>query len=145
MRLGHQQGPGIGGPVQPVRVTKHAGDRAPVRLVLAVRLAERWSKVSAVLFAIGAVSGTVLSFEMGLLWPGLMGRFGDVLGVPFALEGLRVRLPGLGERKRGSMRGHDRRRQEHQSSASHESASFTLAEVYRAERRGVKWASDRDD
>ncbi|HYZ68957.1 MAG TPA: cytochrome ubiquinol oxidase subunit I [Mycobacterium sp.] len=54
----------------------------------ALRLAKRWSKVSAVLFAIGAVSGTVLSFEMGLLWPGLMGRFGDVLGLPFALEGL---------------------------------------------------------
>src|ERR1700752_2008267 len=55
---------------------------------VAVRLAKRWSKVSAVLFAIGAVSGTVLSFEMGLLWPGLMGRFGDVLGLPFAVEGL---------------------------------------------------------
>ena len=52
---------------------------------VAVRLAKRWSKVSAVLFAIGAVSGTVLSFEMGLLWPGLMGRFGDVLGLPFAV------------------------------------------------------------
>ena len=53
-----------------------------------LRLAQRWAKVSAVLFAIGAVSGTVLSFEMGLLWPGLMGRFGDVLGLAFALEGL---------------------------------------------------------
>ena len=51
-------------------------------------LAQRWAKVSAVLFAIGAVSGTVLSFELGLLWPGLMGRYGDVLGLPFALEGL---------------------------------------------------------
>jgi cytochrome d ubiquinol oxidase subunit I len=55
---------------------------------VALGLAQRWSKVSAVLFAIGAVSGTVLSFEMGLLWPGLMGRFGDVLGLPFAFEGL---------------------------------------------------------
>ena len=55
---------------------------------VALGLAQRWSKVSAVLFAIGAVSGTVLSFEMGLLWPGLMGRFGDVLGLPFAVEGL---------------------------------------------------------
>jgi cytochrome d ubiquinol oxidase subunit I len=55
---------------------------------VALDLARRWSKVSAVLFAIGAVSGTVLSFEMGLLWPGLMGRFGDVLGLPFAFEGL---------------------------------------------------------
>ena len=55
---------------------------------VALELAKRWSKVSAVLFAIGAVSGTVLSFEMGLLWPGLMGPFGDVLGLPFAFEGL---------------------------------------------------------
>ena len=55
---------------------------------VALGLAQRWAKVSAVLFAVGAVSGTVLSFEMGLLWPGLMGRFGDVLGLPFAFEGL---------------------------------------------------------
>src|SRR3954454_18253082 len=55
---------------------------------VALELARRWGKVSAVLFAIGAVSGTVLSFEMGLLGPGLMGRFGDVLGLPFAFEGL---------------------------------------------------------
>jgi cytochrome d ubiquinol oxidase subunit I len=55
---------------------------------VATGLAKRWAKVSAVLFAIGAVSGTVLSFEMGLLWPGLMGRFGDVLGLGFAFEGL---------------------------------------------------------
>lgn len=55
---------------------------------VAFGLARRWAKVSAVLFAIGAVSGTVLSFEMGLLWPGLMGPFGDVLGLPFAFEGL---------------------------------------------------------
>jgi cytochrome bd ubiquinol oxidase subunit I len=56
---------------------------------VALELAKRWAKVSAVLFAIGAVSGTVLSFEMGLLWPGLMGRFGDVLGLPFASRGCR--------------------------------------------------------
>ncbi|MCU1386668.1 MAG: cytochrome ubiquinol oxidase subunit [Ilumatobacteraceae bacterium] len=54
----------------------------------ALLLAKRWSKVAAVLFAVGAVSGTVLSFEMGLLWPGLMSRFGDVVGLPFALEGI---------------------------------------------------------
>jgi cytochrome d ubiquinol oxidase subunit I len=54
----------------------------------ALTLAERWSKVAAVLFAVGAVSGTVLSFEMGLLWPGLMGRFGAAYGIPFAVEGL---------------------------------------------------------
>jgi cytochrome d ubiquinol oxidase subunit I len=40
-----------------------------------------------VLFAVGAVSGTILSFEMGILWPGLMGRYGSVFGLPFALEG----------------------------------------------------------
>src|SRR5262245_57887639 len=51
-------------------------------------LAERWSKVAAVLFAVGAVSGTVLSFEMGLLWPELMSRYGAAYGIPFAVEGL---------------------------------------------------------
>lgn len=55
---------------------------------IALRLARRWSKVAGLLFAVGAVSGTVLSFEMGVLWPGLMGRFGDVIGLPFAIEGL---------------------------------------------------------
>ncbi len=54
----------------------------------ALRLAQRWSKVAAVLFAVGAVSGTVLTFEMGLLWPKLMDRFGDAYGIPFAVEGL---------------------------------------------------------
>jgi cytochrome d ubiquinol oxidase subunit I len=54
----------------------------------ALLLAERWSKVSAVLFAVGAVSGTVLSFELGLLWPGLMGRFGAAYGLPFGVEGI---------------------------------------------------------
>ena len=54
----------------------------------ALVLARRWSKVAGVLFAIGAVSGTILSFEMGLLWPGLMERFGDVMGLAFALEGI---------------------------------------------------------
>ena len=54
----------------------------------AFRLAKRWSKVMAVLFAVGAVSGTILSFEMGSLWPGLMGPYGDVIGLPFALEGI---------------------------------------------------------
>jgi cytochrome d ubiquinol oxidase subunit I len=54
----------------------------------ALKLAQRWSKVMGVLFAVGAVTGTVLSFEMGLLWPGLFDRFGAVIGVPFAIEGL---------------------------------------------------------
>jgi len=50
-------------------------------------LARRWARAMGVLFAVGAVSGTILSFEMGLLWPGFMGRFGQVIGVPFTLEG----------------------------------------------------------
>jgi cytochrome d ubiquinol oxidase subunit I len=49
-------------------------------------LARRWSKVVAVLFAIGAVSGTVLSIEFGLLWPEFMARFGSAFGVSFTLE-----------------------------------------------------------
>jgi cytochrome bd ubiquinol oxidase subunit I len=55
---------------------------------VALGLAKRWSKVAAVLFAVGAVSGTILSFEMGLLWPELMRTYGDVIGLPFALEGI---------------------------------------------------------
>ena len=54
----------------------------------ALRLARRWTRIIAVTFAVGAVSGTVLSFEMGLLWPGLMGRFGAAYGIPFAVEGI---------------------------------------------------------
>ncbi|SHN27422.1 cytochrome ubiquinol oxidase subunit I [Actinacidiphila paucisporea] len=54
----------------------------------AMLLALRWSKMAAVLFAVGAVTGTVLSFELGLLWPGLMGKYGAAFGFPFAIEGI---------------------------------------------------------
>jgi cytochrome bd ubiquinol oxidase subunit I len=54
----------------------------------AMRLAKLWSKAAAVLFAVGAVTGTVLSFEMGLLWPKFMERWGDVFGTGFAIEGI---------------------------------------------------------
>ncbi len=54
----------------------------------ALELARRWSKVVAVTFAVGAVTGTVLSFEFGLLWPAFTGRFGEVFGVLFAIEGI---------------------------------------------------------
>src|SRR5262249_8281413 len=57
--------------------------REPVYLVLA----QRWAKGAAILFAIGAVSGTVLSFELGLLWPRFMEKAGSVVGMPFSLEG----------------------------------------------------------
>src|SRR6476659_15262 len=55
---------------------------------VALRLAERWSKIAAVTFAVGAVTGTVLSFEFGLLWPEFTGRFGKVFGILFAVEGI---------------------------------------------------------
>jgi cytochrome bd ubiquinol oxidase subunit I len=71
----------------------------PVLMVLAERrwqrtgdaicldLAKRWAKGTAILFAVGAVSGTVLSFELGLLWPGFMELAGPIIGMPFSLEG----------------------------------------------------------
>jgi cytochrome d ubiquinol oxidase subunit I len=50
-------------------------------------LARRWSKVMLALFAVGVVTGTILSFELGLLWPEFMARFADVFGLGFTLEG----------------------------------------------------------
>ncbi len=57
--------------------------RDPVYL----ELARRWAKGTAILFAVGAVSGTVLSFELGLLWPRFMEMAGPIIGMPFSLEG----------------------------------------------------------
>ena len=51
-------------------------------------LAKRWSKVMLILFAIGVVTGTILSFELGLLWPRFMEQWGEVFGFAFAIEGL---------------------------------------------------------
>src|SRR5438132_13917977 len=50
-------------------------------------LARRWTRVMVALFAIGVITGTVLSFEMGLLWPSFTGTFGSVFGLGFAIEG----------------------------------------------------------
>src|SRR5438445_1272432 len=50
-------------------------------------LCKRWAKGTAILFAVGAVSGTVLSFELGLLWPTFMENAGAIIGMPFSLEG----------------------------------------------------------
>ena len=50
-------------------------------------LAKRWSKVMAALFAVGVVTGTILSFELGMLWPNFMATFADVFGLGFTLEG----------------------------------------------------------
>ena len=52
-----------------------------------LELTKRWAKGTAILFAVGAVSGTVLSFELGLLWPGFMKYAGAIIGMPFSLEG----------------------------------------------------------
>jgi cytochrome d ubiquinol oxidase subunit I len=58
-------------------------------------LAKRWSKVMLALFAVGVVTGTILSFELGLLWPNFMATFGDVFGVAFALEGFSFFLEAI--------------------------------------------------
>jgi cytochrome d ubiquinol oxidase subunit I len=52
-----------------------------------LELAKRWAKGTAILFAVGAVSGTVISFELGLLWPRFMAFAGPIIGMPFSLEG----------------------------------------------------------
>ena len=54
---------------------------------LYLTLARRWSKVMLALFAVGVVTGTILSFELGLLWPNFMATFGAVFGLGFAVEG----------------------------------------------------------
>ena len=60
---------------------RRTGDR------IYLELAHRWAKGTGILFAVGAVSGTVLSFELGLLWPTFMERAGPIIGMPFSLEG----------------------------------------------------------
>jgi len=58
-------------------------------------IARRWSRVMIALFAAGVVTGTVLSFELGLLWPAFMAAFGDVFGVAFAAEGFSFFLEAI--------------------------------------------------
>ncbi len=58
-------------------------------------LAKRWSRGTAIMFAVGAVSGTVLSFELGLLWPTFMAYAGSVIGMPFSLEGFAFFLEAI--------------------------------------------------
>ena len=59
------------------------------------RIAKRWSKVIAIFFAIGVVTGTILTFEFGILWPNFMATFGDVFGLAFGLEGLAFFIEGI--------------------------------------------------
>src|SRR6266540_1394788 len=58
-------------------------------------LARRWSKIMLALFAVGVVTGTILSFELGLLWPGFMATFGNVFGLGFTLEGFSFFLEAI--------------------------------------------------
>ena len=58
-------------------------------------LAKRWAKGTAIMFAVGAVSGTVLSFELGLLWPQFMAYAGPIIGMPFSLEGFAFFLEAI--------------------------------------------------
>jgi cytochrome d ubiquinol oxidase subunit I len=58
-------------------------------------LAIRWSKVMLALFAVGVVTGTILSFELGLLWPGFTAAFGEVFGLAFSLEGFSFFLEAI--------------------------------------------------
>ncbi|MGN6397281.1 MAG: cytochrome ubiquinol oxidase subunit I [Mucilaginibacter sp.] len=51
-------------------------------------ITQAWSKGVAIFFATGAVSGTILSFELGLLWPKFMAHAGPIFGMPFSLEGI---------------------------------------------------------
>jgi cytochrome d ubiquinol oxidase subunit I len=60
-----------------------------------IDLAKRWARGTAILFAVGAVSGTVLSFELGLLWPAFMEAAGPIIGMPFSLEGFAFFLEAI--------------------------------------------------
>src|SRR6266436_1274780 len=58
-------------------------------------LCKRWAKGTTILFAVGAVSGTVLSFELGLLCPGFMERGGGIVGMPFSRKGFAFLAEGI--------------------------------------------------
>ncbi len=58
-------------------------------------IAQRWTRIMAALFAVGVITGTILSFEMGMLWPGFMSTFGGVFGLGFAIEGFSFFLEAI--------------------------------------------------
>ena len=58
-------------------------------------LAKRWTKIMVALFAVGVITGTILSFEMGLLWPAFTAKFGSVFGLGFAIEGFSFFMEGI--------------------------------------------------
>jgi cytochrome d ubiquinol oxidase subunit I len=83
---------GISFPVM-VLFVEWLGHRTGDRLYLT--LARRWSRIMLVLFGVGVITGTVLSFEMGILWPNFTGTFGSVFGVGFAIEGFSFFLEAI--------------------------------------------------
>ena len=83
---------GIGMPLlMVIAERRYLKTRDPV----ALELAKRWAKGTAIMFAVGAVSGTVLSFELSLLWPAFMEFAGPIIGMPFSLEGFAFFLEAI--------------------------------------------------
>lgn len=85
----------VAGMAMPLLMTlaeaRHLATRDPIDR----ELSRRWAKGTAILFAVGAVSGTVLSFELGLLWPRFMAFAGPIVGVAFSLEGFAFFLEAI--------------------------------------------------
>ena len=96
-------------------------------------LAKRWSKVMLILFAIGVVTGTILSFELGLLWPRFMEQWGEVFGFAFALEGLAFFFEAIFIAI--YVYGWDRSRRAHTSSAGSRSWPPAIARLDLRDRR----------
>jgi cytochrome bd ubiquinol oxidase subunit I len=76
-----------------VLVMEWIGHRTGDPLYLAI--ARRWSRIMVALFAVGVITGTILSFEMGLLWPNFTATFGGVFGLGFAIEGFSFFLEAI--------------------------------------------------
>jgi cytochrome d ubiquinol oxidase subunit I len=83
---------GVAFPVM-VLVMEWLGHRTGDPLYLAI--ARRWSRIMVALFAVGVITGTILSFEMGLLWPNFTATFGGVFGLGFAIEGFSFFLEAI--------------------------------------------------
>src|SRR5689334_22781812 len=83
------------GMAMPVLMVVAEGLAARTGRAVYLDLAHRWAKGTAILFAVGAVSGTVLSFELGLLWPRFMELAGPLIGMPFSLEGFAFFLEAI--------------------------------------------------
>jgi cytochrome d ubiquinol oxidase subunit I len=75
------------GMAMPLLMTVSEGCYLWTKKPLFLELSKRWAAGTTILFAVGAVSGTVLSFELGLLWPKFMEYAGGIIGMPFSLEG----------------------------------------------------------